>query len=170
MVVVLARLPAYIGLVNLHDCFKCFLVFLFLHRLTYLLKHTPRGLIRTHTQLSFQLQCRYAFTGNKNEIHGIQPHTQIKVCILEYRTFQCRKLALAVIAIHEAMIVLLMIYAFVYASAFRTNIAILILSRNDEIYCAILVRKPFCKIKVCHISLLLELQRYNFYFNSARLK
>ena len=80
--------------------------------------------------------------------------------VLEYRTLQCGKLALAVIAIQETMIILLMVYAFVYASAFRTDIAVFILGRNNEIYRAVLVREPLCKLKVCHISLLLIMQSY----------
>ena len=75
--------------------------------------------------------------------------------VLEYRTFQCRKLRFAVIAIHEAMIVLLMVYSLVHTSALRANIAVFVLCSNDKVNRTILVWKSFCKLKVCHSSYLL---------------
>ena len=50
------------------------------------------------------------------------------------------------------MIIFLMLYAFLYASTFRTYITIFVPSRNDKICCTIFIRKPFCKFKVSHVS------------------
>ena len=75
--------------------------------------------------------------------------------VLEYRTFQCRELRFAVVAIQFPSIIVLMIDSFVYATALRTDIAVFVLCSNDEVNRTILVWKSLCKLKVIHNSYLL---------------
>ena len=87
--------------------------------------------------------------GNIYKVNSIKPHTQVEVRVLKDRPFQCRKLALAVVAIEKTPVVFLPIHP-VYASAFRTYITVLVFRRDDEVDCAVFIGKSLCKFRIVH--------------------
>jgi hypothetical protein len=74
------------------------------------------------------------------------------VGVLKYCACECGELRLAVVAVEFSVVVLLVVDTLVYATAFRANITVFVLLRNKVVYRCVLVGKPFCKFKVCHIS------------------
>ena len=74
------------------------------------------------------------------------------MCMLEDSPRQCRELALAVVAVQVTMIVLLVVYPVMHASALGADIAVLIFGAYDEVYRIILGWKSFKEIKLVHCS------------------
>lgn len=72
------------------------------------------------------------------------------MCMLKDSAFQGRKLALAVVAIQIAAVVFLMVDFVMHASAFWTNISVLVLGFNDEINGIVLGRKSLEKFNMVH--------------------
>lgn len=89
---------------------------------------------------------------NYNEVHCIEPHTDVKMSVLKDSSLQYGEMGFAVVAVQILAIVGTVTVDVVNTTAERTHISAVVLYLDDEINGRLLRRKLLMEIKNSHTS------------------
>lgn len=129
----LRGLATDIGFIHLPNGLKAILVFLLTHNLTDKVKHTPSTLLRLHTKFPLQLTSGNPLLRYHNKVHGIKPHTDVKMGVFKDGSFQYGEMRFAVITVQILAVFGTVTIYIMNASAERTDISTVVLNFDDEV-------------------------------------